>query len=830
MSSDIIPVLENGLNAYLVTPKQVTDVIKSAETPEEAANALRQAVKAFSLKRAVVVSDPGLEPRRTSVEALQKAGFTEIVSIDTLSIKVSSCIFNLSLNCAIGEPVFVYLKKDNSIENMPDVVVIQKCENGWQIIGTKRHFDSFRDEHPSARHSIMSNGSRELQTQHSGMKVHEAIAADPNFKEKFIRNRVNKGSFNGYDVLPYCGVDLKLAFGNKSDIIKLTDRVVPFSVSKEVDVGDADDVKAVVHVDNEEDDGPGPLVKKFNFKNKAHRIVSITVNVDGSLVPEVTLKTASTYEPPKKTTPVIYVVKDAYDTYLLEAVFRDRVSNEGSFETSEKLLSHMVETYSTDSTVGVYYVVSGLKFRSCLREFRTACEKAGYLNLKFITVESLYLSLLLDRAQIYINTSVKIAVVSSDTCRVIGRDVKHLRILEREEYPNFDIKTTEATTVLIDNSNNMYTKTDLDYFRTKFSKYSILVVAEKEHPKQLAKYFWSLANKTTFAGNIFNDFGDFEFAIEEHGAIMERIETRFARIPYVVTASYQVTFTKQLHIHIQAGDATMEELEEYEVWPGMIVEFTITVNSACDVTVDMLPFMPGYYQRRAPEIEELPMLDDDSKSSSVEVKSNVEVKKAEEVDDKKKKKRKKKKHAKTETTEPENLPTTLESGMSQLKLDLSPSVVLTFTSDNRVIIKADDTYTGDKEVLAYVRLQNGKPPQSGKLPFIALKKHPSSVFYDITRLLATDFDPDHPDPAWGFKTSRDANGKVIVCTRTDNITTFPIVLFGIVVRSVLLYIREHTKSDITSLGIKLPAGSTINNTELGEVAKRIGVELALLTE
>uniref|UniRef100_A0A7E4WCQ9 ATP-dependent DNA helicase n=1 Tax=Panagrellus redivivus TaxID=6233 RepID=A0A7E4WCQ9_PANRE len=134
-------------------------------------------------------------------------------------------------------------------------------------------------------------------------------------------------------------------------------------------------------------------------------------------------------------------------------------------------------------------------------------------------------------------------------------------------------------------------------------------------------------------------------------------------------------------------------------------------------------------------------------------------------------------------------------------MDQTPSTILTFTSDNRVVIETDETYTGNSEIRAYVRLQSGQPPQTGKVPFTALKMHPVSAFYDITRLLATDFDPDHPDPAWSFKTSRDTDGKVIVYTR--NTTTYQLVLFGVVIRSTLLYIRKHTKSDITSLGIKL---------------------------
>uniref|UniRef100_A0A7E4V7V4 DNA topoisomerase n=1 Tax=Panagrellus redivivus TaxID=6233 RepID=A0A7E4V7V4_PANRE len=178
---------------------------------------------------------------------------------------------------------------------------------------------------------------------------------------------------------------------------------------------------------------------------------------------------------------------------------------------------------------------------------------------------------------------------------------------------------------------------------------------------------------------------------------------------------------------------------------------------------------------------------------------------------------------KTEST------TTLPTELSQLQLDPSPTTILTFTSDNRVLINAGKTYAGVKEVPAYVRLQSGMAPEVGQKAFDALKEHPDSVFYDITRLLATDFDSAHPDPSWRFNTSRGGDGKVLV-RGGNNITTFPIVLFGLVVNSTLKYIKEHQKSEVTELGIRLPSGSVISDTDLKDVAQRIGVKLLLLDE
>uniref|UniRef100_A0A7E4V6F1 VWFA domain-containing protein n=1 Tax=Panagrellus redivivus TaxID=6233 RepID=A0A7E4V6F1_PANRE len=170
---------------------------------------------------------------------------------------------------------------------------------------------------------------------------------------------------------------------------------------------------------------------------------------------------------------------------------------------------------------------------------------------------------------------------------------------------------------------------------------------------------------------------------------------------------------------------------------------------------------------------------------------------------------------------------TLPNEMSHLKLDSSPTIILAFTSDNRVLIEADESYTGDKQLLAYVRLQSGKPPIVGKDAFDALQTHPDSVFYDIIRLLAEDFDPDYPHPLWSFKTTRGADGKLLV-HGGNNVVTLPIVLFGLVVNSTLLYIKEHMTIGIPFVGIRLPCGSSISDEDLKGVSEKIGTKLIIV--
>uniref|UniRef100_A0A7E4V6K1 AMP-binding domain-containing protein n=1 Tax=Panagrellus redivivus TaxID=6233 RepID=A0A7E4V6K1_PANRE len=164
------------------------------------------------------------------------------------------------------------------------------------------------------------------------------------------------------------------------------------------------------------------------------------------------------------------------------------------------------------------------------------------------------------------------------------------------------------------------------------------------------------------------------------------------------------------------------------------------------------------------------------------------------------------------------------------KLTSPPTTILTFTSDNRILIESDETYTGNAEVPAYVRLLPGKAPQTLKQAYNYLPKAPkSSVCYDIPRLLARDFNPDQPDPSWAFKTSRDTDGKVIVHAGF-NLTALPIVLFGLLVQSTFQYIQKQQTSPIAVLGIKLPADTVVSVAEMRDIAQRIGVNLVLLDD
>uniref|UniRef100_A0A7E4VBE7 Glyceraldehyde-3-phosphate dehydrogenase n=1 Tax=Panagrellus redivivus TaxID=6233 RepID=A0A7E4VBE7_PANRE len=115
----------------------------------------------------------------------------------------------------------------------------------------------------------------------------------------------------------------------------------------------------------------------------------------------------------------------------------------------------------------------------------------------------------------------------------------------------------------------------------------------------------------------------------------------------------------------------------------------------------------------------------------------------------------------------------------------------------------------------------------GKDAFDALSTHPETVFYDVTRLLATDFDPNQPNPSWAFKATRNADGKIVV-RGASGIATYPIIVFGLIVRSTLLYIQTYQNSEVAALGIRFLAGSTINDADLKELSKYVGVQLVLV--
>uniref|UniRef100_A0A7E4W2I5 CRAL-TRIO domain-containing protein n=1 Tax=Panagrellus redivivus TaxID=6233 RepID=A0A7E4W2I5_PANRE len=521
MPSNRYAVIDKETKVYLFEPTGMSRVILDAPTVEDAVAALRRTASPDTIKGVYILGLPWFESCRRDVEAVRKAGYTNIEVVEAHVFCISSIIYNLPMNATTGAVVFVVIEVDATI--------LRKRENGWQYLGVKQPLIAY-EEFPSVSDIVFTAHTPEsmkgaLRHLFPEVKSHLVGLMKPRFFKTFFDNRINNGNLNGYEVLPFCIYSLLIKFGTNRVTVSLDD-TPPFTITKEIDIGDAPTVEVLTY---EADDIESSLVKTFKFKSAKVRTVLITIGVDKTLLPELSLKTVATRD------------LDAADTVSL----------------------------------------------------------VGKAN---------------------------------------GADVR--------------------------TSGNSQTGLDL------------------------------------------------------------------------------------------AKNSTTDK-------PSEVTDVPI----ACDGGAD-----------------------------------NV------------------------------GSTSTLPAELSQLRLDPQPKAILTFTPDNRILIQThDETYTGDKEVLAYVRLQVGKPPIVGGRAFAALKKHPDSVFYGITRLLAIDFDPDHPDPSWTFKTSRDTDGKVHI-HGGDDMTMSPIFLFGLVVKSTLLYIRENLKSDVTTLEIRLPAGSFICDVELKNISERIGVKLVVVDE
>uniref|UniRef100_A0A7E4VE66 Molybdopterin molybdotransferase n=1 Tax=Panagrellus redivivus TaxID=6233 RepID=A0A7E4VE66_PANRE len=515
--------IDNGRDVFLLTLSSVSTVVFGAPTVDAAIAALLEAAPPNTLKGVYLINYADFESFRRPVEALKKAGYTNIEAIDIFELSMASFIYDLPLKCGVGDAVIVCTCLDTGLS----ATVLQKRKKGWQIVLINAEPSKALASYPSVRDVVFfEKESKQRQAlirkTFPGRKIHPSVMIRQELKIAFVRNRISKGDLDGYDVLPYCRYDMLLKIGDRKDVIFISDKVPPFTVSKEIDVGDAPTVEIRAN-DNGVD-----LVKTFKFTSTKFRVVSITVSVDKTLVPQVSLKT--------------------------------------------------IVGLSTDQLI------------------EEALNKAmGFL----------------------------------------------------------------------DDGN--------------------------------------------FAG-----FEDMMNRWQKH------------------------------------KDA----------------QFEAAKKGASD----------GQANKQA-----------------------------------------------------EAIGATLPKQLSQLELNSTPTTILNFTSDNRVLIKADETYTGVKEVLAYVLLQDGKPPMIGQQAFDALKKNRDSVFYDLTRLLATDFNPSRPNPAWGFKTTRNTDGKVVI-HGGGNVITFPIVLFGLVVKSTLLYIQKHMESDVTALGIRLPVGSVVSEDELKTISQRIGVDLMFLVD
>uniref|UniRef100_A0A7E5A075 Uroporphyrinogen-III synthase n=1 Tax=Panagrellus redivivus TaxID=6233 RepID=A0A7E5A075_PANRE len=853
MPSDVYAFIKKEANVYLFTPSDVVTVIRRAPKLRDAINTLQQAAPPNTIKGVYIVSYTGFEACRRVVEAVQKAGYTVVETIESFGYYLSSVIHNLPLKKAVGTIVFVLDRTGSEAPiSLSSVDVLQKCEKGWKLIEEDQTTLTATVKYSSVSDIVLFGGTRDdkifIQKFFPRLQLHVKEAVSPQFLETFVRNRINNGNLDGCKMLPYLSYDLLVEFGDKSDAISLTDTVPPFTITKEIDVGTVPTVEIHAH---EIDQDETPVIKTFKFKSAASRTVLITVHVDKTLLLQVTLKTIATRESNATTVPplmtgnvslnpkpfhcipsIIFSITYFFGTFLIIKLGRNQVFDEANLSTVDEAVAFMKIRTPKSVTAVVFFQYSEDATILTLQSFRAECRKAELSDVRLISFDSVSVSHFLESLQIPIDNGQSVAVLSPKYFYIITRDGRKLKVRTGGPMNEFEVKRCNVKSVIIAHASRRFTKAMLDELEKKFGSNLHIVTDVQKLGDFIREFWWSFVDESVSNTYALNDYCDFDIEIKGHMVI----STRFKEIPLSISADVTVSDTS-LEVNLVKSEKTVERLEMFTLKRGTkCVRITVDIKSPCDITVKMveLDVSAVYLAPRKPK--ELPKLEVKSVADKM---NNIEVPVLTQSAAKSKKSGAQRRKARLQAAQNGTCDgpasgneavangETLPNELSQLDLNPPPTTILTFTSDNRVLIKADATYTGDKEILAYVRLQSGKAPHVGKGALDALQKYPGSVFYAITRLLAVNFDPAHPDPLWRFKTSRDTDGKVLI-HGDDGITTFPIVLFGLVVRSTLLYIKKHIQSEVTELGIRLPSGAVINDADLKGVSEKIGTKLVIV--
>uniref|UniRef100_A0A7E4V6D1 Non-specific protein-tyrosine kinase n=1 Tax=Panagrellus redivivus TaxID=6233 RepID=A0A7E4V6D1_PANRE len=509
------------------------------------------------------------------------------------------------------------------------------------------------------------------------------------------------------------------------------------------------------------------------------------------------------------------------NTFEVSKLDHNDVLDEAAFSTVNDVIAFMQKQIPNSSMATVVLQYPRNATVAQLRTFREKCRTVGFLDVRLVSCVSLSLSLLLMSLQTPIDNGTLVAVLNAKMYYIVTRDGRSFKIQKGGPLDQFDVEHCDVSKVVVSNAFGRFDKATLEAVQQKFRSNLLVVTDISKLDSLRLPFLWSCVDETAEYTYAFNDFCDYDIDIKGH----KLFSTRFKEFPIAVTTDVAVSKTAWLVVNLIKSETAVEHLKRYALnLSTRLVRIGILANSSCDITLTVKVFSNA--EARATFVSSGRMVAAE-KSAAVKVEPVVATKKT--ASDRKKVAQL---NADVHTQREDEIDnagsvSTLAKGLSKLQTDPPPATILKFTSDNRVLIEADESYTGEKQLLAYVRLQGGKAPIVGKDAFDALRTSPDSVFYDIIRLLADDFDPDYPHPSWRFKATRGTDGKLLI-HGGNNIFTLPIVLFGLVVNSTLLYIRGHLAAVIHTVGIRLPWGSSINENDLKCVSEKIGVKLVIL--
>uniref|UniRef100_A0A7E4ZYC0 ATP-dependent DNA helicase n=1 Tax=Panagrellus redivivus TaxID=6233 RepID=A0A7E4ZYC0_PANRE len=590
MSPNRYVFIDKERDVHLITPSTVCNIVTDAPTLNDAIKALLEATPPKTIKGVFVLSYVNFNSCRRSVEALQKAGYNNIESIDLTSLARSSNIYKVPLQCVVGEVVFTVTGHEVfSLEHF--IRPLRKCEKGWQIL--KQCFDPVNAlvEHPSVRNVVfykdaIASDKAELRQQFPRCKLHPSRMIHPDFKFTFVRNRINGGNLKGCEVLPFCCYNFLIKFGDQSEMISFAEQVPPFTITKEIYIGNVPSVKTYAY-EYLQPEPTATLVRWFNFKGKGFRTVSITVSVDKTLLPTVTLKTIATSESAKVgVIQAISSIMQMYGMFVVTTQYRNQEPTMSFFPTLEGVISHLKKLPDASP---VFYVYSEADDVGDVRSFRETCHKAGSSNVKFINYETISLSFVLSTAGVSVEAGKMLAVLYANVFLIIEKVEDRLRVCKTVGTSVAEVKDCKVDTYVVADLGNDFPKSILDELRETVPTQKLSVLTEeKKHNLTpfTSSLLWSVVDseKTDLDGYMFNDVCDFDFNLKwESGT--HKICTKWKEMPFTETVTVNLNSSTSLEVIVDR----YEEVDVFKlVFPRGTseVRVTIHVETLCDIKVN----------------------------------------------------------------------------------------------------------------------------------------------------------------------------------------------------------------------------------------------------
>uniref|UniRef100_A0A7E4ZW74 DNA helicase n=1 Tax=Panagrellus redivivus TaxID=6233 RepID=A0A7E4ZW74_PANRE len=164
----------------------------------------------------------------------------------------------------------------------------------------------------------------------------------------------------------------------------------------------------------------------------------------------------------------------------------------------------------------------------------------------------------------------------------------------------------------------------------------------------------------------------------------------------------------------------------------------------------------------------------------------------------------------------------MKPSVTHVRSDPFPATVFEFTADNRVVVKTE--VTDKMEYPAYVSF--GSNIVVGETALQFHKENAGMVVYDIHRFFDADFNPEHSDPSWSFKTSPGKDNETIIHIGESKTTST--VCFGTIVSAIKRDVESREDRTLSEIAIRMPAGIVVPENVCSVIGNLLNVKLAAL--